>query len=164
MRKCTPAESNYSSLKGECKAVIYGLEKFDKFLMMTSHFYLITDSSALKYLMTLKTSTKLFARWATHIFQYPCHIIHRSGILNINSDVLSRSTDLMDDFQNSDLQYENIHSISLIFSPLTHPFTLQEISAAQRQDRVLSETHQWLTDQAVDFTQLYDAELLDMKD
>ena len=123
--------------------------------MMSSYFYLITDSSALKYLMTLKTSSKLFARWSTHIFQYPCRIIHRAGILNINSDVLSRSTNLMDDFQSSNLQYEDIHSISLVNSPLTHPLTLEEISAAQKQDRILSEINQWLTDQEVDFTQLY---------
>ena len=65
--KCTPAESNYSSIKGEAKAVVYGLEKYDKFLQFMSYFSVITDSSALKNLLSLKTSSKLFARWATLI-------------------------------------------------------------------------------------------------
>ena len=70
----------------------------------------------------------------------------------------------MDDFQKTNLAYEKIHSMALVYSPIIYPFTLPQIAAAQRQDRVLSEVVQWLTDDIVDFSQLYDEELTDMKD
>ena len=163
-RKCTPAESNYSSVKGETRAVVFALEKYDRFLQFQSYFYIITDSAALKYLLTLKTSSKLFARWSTLIFSYPCRIVHRSGKLSINSDVLSRNQDLMDDFKLSDTQYESIHTLHITPSNMTYPFSLKEMATIQQNDRVCGEVLSWLATEQPDITQLYDEQLQDMND
>ena len=163
-RKTTPAECNYSSLKGECRAVLFALEKYDKFISLQSFFYVITDSAALKYLLSLKTSSKIFSRWSTIIFSYPVRILHRSGKLSQNSDILSRNQSLMDDFRKSDLEYEGISALHITQSNFTQPFTPQEISSLQHSDRVCSEAISWIESGQPDTSQLYDEKLLDLFD
>ena len=163
-RKTTPAECNYSSLKGECRAVLFALEKYDKFISLQSFFYVITDSVALKYLLSLKTSSKIFSRWSTIIFSFPVRILHRSGKLSQNSDILSRNQNLMDDFRKSDLEYEGISALHITQSNFTQPFTPQEISSLQHSDRVCSEAISWIESGQPDTSQLYDEKLLDLFD
>ena len=64
-RKTTAVEQSYSSVKGEIRAIIFGLIKFEKFLSMSSYFFLVTDAMSPKWLVTMKTSSKLFLRWST---------------------------------------------------------------------------------------------------
>ena len=59
-RKCTPPEQSYASIKGELAAIIYGLRKYESFLRYNTHFFLVTDSACIRYLATMKTSSKLF--------------------------------------------------------------------------------------------------------
>ena len=43
-RKTTLVEQSYSSVKGELRAIIFGLMKYDKFLSMSNFFFLVTDA------------------------------------------------------------------------------------------------------------------------
>ena len=95
-RKTTAVEQSYSSVKGEIRAIIFGLIKFEKFLSMSSYFFLVTDAMSLKWLVTMKTSSKLLLRWSTHIFSFNFKLLHRRGSIHLNADILSRKNHLQD--------------------------------------------------------------------
>ena len=61
-RKCNKYERNYPSYKGELQAVIKCIQKW-KHIVSYSPFKIHTDSSALKYLTTMKNQSGLFVRW-----------------------------------------------------------------------------------------------------
>lgn len=50
-RSLMGAEKNYHVTKLECLAVVWGIKHFHQYLG-TTHFYLVTDHSALKWLKT----------------------------------------------------------------------------------------------------------------
>ena len=110
-RKCTSVEQSYASCKGELRAVLYGLNKFENMIAMSSFFFLITDAMSLKWLVTMKTSSKLFLRWSTEIFSYNFKILHRKGKIHLNADVLSRDVSILDEPSQNDVDENRIHSM-----------------------------------------------------
>ena len=110
-RKTTLVEQSYSSVKGELRAIIFGLMKYDKFLSMSQFFFLVTDAQSLKWLVSMKTSSKLFLRWSTQIFSYNFKILHRKGSIHLNADVLSRESQLLDNPTQQDAEETHIHKI-----------------------------------------------------
>ena len=58
--------------------------------MANSHFMVVTDNIALKYLMNVKADTGRIARWALALQEYAFTVIHRKGVVNSNADALSR--------------------------------------------------------------------------
>ena len=110
-RKTTPTEQAYSSVKGELRGILFGIMKFDKFLSMSNFFFLVTDSMSLKWLISMKTSSKLFMRWATQIFSYNFKILHRQGKIHINADILSREKSILENPTGIDADEQNIHSL-----------------------------------------------------
>ena len=110
-RKITSVEQSYSSIKWELRAVLYGLMKFEKFISMSNFFFLITDAMSLKWLVTMKSSSKLFMRWSTHIFSLNFKILHRCGKIHLNADVLSREKSVLDEPTKQDCAETNIHFI-----------------------------------------------------
>ena len=85
--------------------------KYDKFLSMSNFFFLVTDAQSLKWLVTMKTSSKLFLRWSTQIFSYNFKILHRKGSIHLNADVLSRESQLLDNPTQQDAEETHIHKI-----------------------------------------------------
>ena len=55
----------YAARKTTAVEQSFGLIKFEKFLSMSSYFFLVTDAMSPKWLVTMKTSSKLFLRWST---------------------------------------------------------------------------------------------------
>ena len=53
-------------------------------------FIVITDHSALKWLMTINDPTGRLARWSLYLQAYDFEIIHRKGKKHTNVDALSR--------------------------------------------------------------------------
>ena len=96
-RKCTRYEANYASWKGELAALVSGFKKFDKFLSYDK-FVVRTDSSVLKYLVTMKNPTGITFRWLQFLQQYQFVVEHIRGVNNHLADAISRLVDL----QNSD--------------------------------------------------------------
>ena len=122
-RKCNQAESNYPSYKGECAAVIYGLQKFEH-VLRARPFIIRTDSTAVTYLNTVKESRGIFARWFTYLASFDYKLIHRAGKKQTNADGLSRMPGLeveteREDFEDDFGDIDDIYAIPALQEPLT---------------------------------------------
>ena len=91
-RKCSLAESRYSSHKGEASALVYSLEKFSHFLRFRD-FVVRTDSRSVLTTSNWKTRllTGVTHRWLEYISTFSFHLVHRAGSLHTNADILSRT-------------------------------------------------------------------------
>jgi len=87
-RSLNNAEQNYCTTDLECLAVVWAVEHFRQYFG-TSHFYIITDHSALQWLKTAELKGKR-ARWILRLEPYNYTILHRPGRKHNNADSLSR--------------------------------------------------------------------------
>ena len=88
-RTLNNAETNYSTTKKECLAVVWGVHIFRPFLVAT-HFEILTDHYALQWLRSMKNESALLHRWAAALEDYRFTILHRPGKLQGHVDGLSR--------------------------------------------------------------------------
>ena len=65
-RTLNNAESNYSTTKKECLAIVWGVHTFRPFLVATQ-FEILTDHYALQWLRTMKNESALLHRWAASL-------------------------------------------------------------------------------------------------
>ena len=110
-RDFNPAERNYSAIEREALAVIDGIKRFQSYLYGRK-FYVHTDHSALKWLMSVQDPTGRIARWSLLIQQFDFEIIHRAGVANGNADALSRrpyGTCSLNALSSAGLQTDQIH-------------------------------------------------------
>jgi hypothetical protein len=83
------AEVHYGITEKECLAVVYAVKYFRVYLY-GSKFTIITDHSALSWLMNIADPTGRLARWSIYLQVYEFEIIHRKGKKHTNVDMLSR--------------------------------------------------------------------------
>ena len=88
-RTLNNAETNYSTTKKECLAIVWGVQVFRPFLVAT-HFEIITDHYALQWLRSMKSTSAILHRWAAALEDYRFTILHRPGKLQGHVDALSR--------------------------------------------------------------------------
>ena len=88
-RTLNTAESNYSTTKKECLAVVWGVQVFRPFLVAT-HFEILTDHYALQWLRSMKSTSAILHRRAAALEDYRFTILHRPGKLQGHVDALSR--------------------------------------------------------------------------
>ena len=132
-RKCTDPETRYASWKGELAAMIHGFRKFDNILRYKP-FLVVTDSSAMKYLNSMKRPGGIAGRWVDEVQGYEFQVIHRPGKMNTNADSLSRSDHLPDpDPEDEEEQREYVHLM-----------TRSDLKTAQEDDPVLQEVAAWM--------------------
>lgn len=100
--KLKGAELNYHAAEKEGLAALRCIEKFRCYIEGTE-FTLVTDSSALTFIMRSKwkTSSRL-SRWSIDLQQYHMLIKHRKGKENIVPDALSRSLEVAEIADGSD--------------------------------------------------------------
>ncbi|OWZ02524.1 hypothetical protein PHMEG_00025904 [Phytophthora megakarya] len=84
------AESNYSITELECLAVVWSVKLFRPYLYGRS-FTIITDHSALRWLMTRPNLAGRLHRWSLTLQEYEFDIQYRPGATNVVADALSRS-------------------------------------------------------------------------
>jgi RNase H-like domain found in reverse transcriptase/Integrase zinc binding domain/Reverse transcriptase (RNA-dependent DNA polymerase)/Integrase core domain len=90
-QKLTPCQRRYSVTERECLAVLLAVEKFRHYLL-GSHFTVITDHSALQWLLALKTPvSNRLCRWIMTLQQYDFSVKHRKGSEMAMADGLSRA-------------------------------------------------------------------------
>lgn len=89
-RRVSPTESNYSATELECLGVIWAVKLFRPYLHSRHPFKLITDHSALKWLINKSNPPGRLARWIMSLREYDFEIIHKKGLLHSNVDPLSR--------------------------------------------------------------------------
>ena len=88
-KKLLPRERNYSVIEKECLAIIWGVEKFRKYLYGVE-FLLETDHKPLSYMQTAKVLNPRIMRWAMKLQPYRFRIIAIRGQDNLGADYLSR--------------------------------------------------------------------------
>lgn len=92
-KKLNNSQRNYSVTELECLAAILAVEKFRPYIELHP-FSIVTDHSALKWLMDQKDLSGRLARWSLRLQRYEFTIQHRKGNLNVVPDALSREGDV----------------------------------------------------------------------
>lgn len=95
-RKLTTSQRSWKAAEKEGVAALEAIEKFRPYVE-GARFTLITDSSALSFIMNSKwkPSSKL-SRWSMLLQQYDMVVKHRKGSENVVPDALSRAVETID--------------------------------------------------------------------
>ncbi|CAG8787454.1 25151_t:CDS:2, partial [Dentiscutata erythropus] len=83
-RTLGPAEVNYSPTEIECLAAIWGMEYFRPYIYMR-FFELVTDHSALQWLLNQPNPNKRIYRWIARIADYP----YKTDVLNPSNNKIA---------------------------------------------------------------------------
>ena len=86
----TPAQAKYGISELECLGVVWAVKTFRPYLYGRK-FTIITDHSALKWLMTHKNPSGRLHRWALSLQEFDFVMVHRPGKENVVPDALSRA-------------------------------------------------------------------------
>ena len=85
----TRAESNYAATKLELKALVWAVTHYRHYLI-GRRFQVVTDHSALKWLLNKPEPKGLYARWIMLLQEYDIDLVVRPGRVHMNADALSR--------------------------------------------------------------------------
>ncbi|MBW0572162.1 hypothetical protein O181_111877 [Austropuccinia psidii MF-1] len=90
-RKIKLTEARYGASQMKCLCLVWALEKFNYFLEGCA-FEVITDCTAVKSLLDMKTPNRRMIRWQIAIQEYRGNltIVHKDGNIHKNEDGLSR--------------------------------------------------------------------------
>ena len=88
-KKLLPRERNFSVIEKECLGIIWGVEKFRKYLYGVE-FLLETDHKPLSYMQTAKVLNPRIMRWAMKLQPYRFRIVAIRSRDNLGADYLSR--------------------------------------------------------------------------
>ena len=88
-KRLTPSERNYNTTEKEALAIIEGLKHFDPYLR-GNHVTIVTDHSALVWLLKQNKPKERIARWIAYLQQFNYTIEHKAGKRHTNADALSR--------------------------------------------------------------------------
>ena len=84
-----PAQRNYSATHKEGLAVVWAVEHFKPYIH-GMHTVVVTDHSALTWILSNKEPSQRMARWTMTLMEYDLTIVHRKGKYNAVADALSR--------------------------------------------------------------------------
>lgn len=82
-------ESKYGATQLELKALVWAVRHYHHYLIGRK-FQIVTDHSALKWLLNKKDLKGLFARWQMVLQEYDMELLVRPGRKHMNADALSR--------------------------------------------------------------------------
>ena len=88
-KKLLPREKNYSTIEREALAIVWGVQKFENYLMGV-HFYLETDHHPLQYLHQARFQNSRIMRWSLILQSYRFTVRAIKGSENVGADFLSR--------------------------------------------------------------------------
>ena len=88
-KKLKPSEERYSTIEKECLAIVWGIQKFHRYLY-GREFLLETDHYPLVYINKTKLNNSRLMRWAMSLQPYRFRIIAIKGKDNVGADYLSR--------------------------------------------------------------------------
>ena len=90
-KKMLPRECNYSTIERECLAIVWGIQKFVRFLWGV-RFVLQTDHRPLTYLRTSSFRNGRILRWALSLQEFTFDVQPIAGTSNVLADLLSRAS------------------------------------------------------------------------
>ena len=88
-RKLRGGEKNYAAVEKECLALVWAIQKFQKYLYGT-HFSLQCDHQPLSFLATAQQTNARVMRWALLLQPYSFRVEYLPGKANTVADFLSR--------------------------------------------------------------------------
>ncbi|KAL8606678.1 hypothetical protein ACOMHN_055353 [Nucella lapillus] len=88
-RKLSKCEQGYATVETECLAVVWGVQKFQKYLYR-NQFTIETDHQPLTFLQEARLKNSRVLRWAMALQPYRYHIDYIPGRENVGADYLSR--------------------------------------------------------------------------
>jgi hypothetical protein len=97
----TKTESKYGATQLELKALVWAVKHYRHYLI-GKKFQIITDHSALKWLLNTKDLKGLYARWLMVLQEYDMELLVRPGRKHMNADAMSRRPHP----EEEDLQYQ----------------------------------------------------------
>lgn len=127
----TGAKLNYTTTEKEMLAVIYALEKFRPYLIL-SKTVLYTDHVAIKYLMAKQDAKSRLLRWVLLIQEFDIKILDKKGAENVAADHLSR--------------LENPHINEFDNKEINKKFPLESLSFINEMINVLNNSTSWFAD------------------
>ena len=153
-RKCTTAERNYASNKGETASFVDGLKRFEHILRFAP-FKARVDNKCLSYIRNLKKPTGIWSRWLELIDSYQFDIEHRSGSKHANADCLSRASHLPNPTKEQEMEskeyincmVEELNQATLAVIEETEqivPLSNKQIRRAQRDDPAVRKVIEWV--------------------
>lgn len=89
-RKLTKCEQGYATVEKECLAVVWGVQKFQKYLY-GKEFVLETDHQPLSFLQKANLKNGRVLRWAMTLQPYRYRILYIPGRENVGADYMSRA-------------------------------------------------------------------------
>ena len=89
-RRLSQSESNYTATELECLAVIRSIEHFNIYLE-GQHFTIVTDHSALQWLLKFSSSKRRLYKWSKDLSLYTYDVVHRPVRDMKHVDALSRA-------------------------------------------------------------------------
>lgn len=134
-RSLTASEKNYSQLHRESLSLIYGVQKFHKYLY-GRHFRLITDHQSLTTILGPKKGVPTMAaarlqRWAVTLSAYDYDIVYRKSADHANCDFLSRFPMKEVDLPDEESYVSHVEDSEL-------PINSRDIAEATRKHPILS--------------------------
>jgi len=153
-RKCTTAERNYASNKGETASFVDGLKRFEHILRYAP-FRARVDNKCLSYIRNLKKPTGIWSRWLELIDSYQFDMEHRAGTKHANADCLSRAPHLPNPTEEQ--ERESREFIGCMIEELNHatlavieetenivPLSNKQIRRAQKDDPAVRKVIEWV--------------------
>ena len=152
-RTMTKAERNYTVTEKEALAVVYALRHFRPYLYGVT-FRLVTDHSALRWLLDQKHAEGRIARWQLLLRDYDFTIEHRRGTQHGNADAMSRLVIPVSDCEDEIALTSAVHAVNsqpvdedaeqVVSAP-----PLIDLSRCQAEDKYLSAVLHFLSTQRV---------------
>lgn len=135
-RSLNKAEQNYSNIEREALSIVFGTEKFKKFLL-GSKFTIHNDHAPLKTLFNCNapvptTCSSRIQRWSLKLSQFDYILEYSKGSLNVHSDFLSRHP-LPDTVQVHE-PYELVFTLASIENMENIPISCSDIGKATDAD------------------------------
>lgn len=131
-KKLNSCQRKYTVTELECYAAVCSVKQY-RSIIEGLPFTIITDHSALKWLMSQKDLDGRLARWSLKLQGYNFDIIHRKGSLNTVPDTLSRihmeeiSCDVLTDLNLEDKAFKEPFYLDLLNTIEKHPDSLPDL-------------------------------------
>jgi hypothetical protein len=129
------AQKNYSTTEKECLAVVWATEIFRPYLYGT-HFKVISDHSALQWLLQFRGDNQRLVRWSLKLAEYDFEVEYRKGSSQQHVDALSRVATV----NNPDNDEDFIEVFSVVEESISKIRELQDRDSGLDQIRNLAGT------------------------